>query len=133
MERAQCCGLKTPRNVKIHQPETNTTMQPTSTTVTRKIGLNRGKARLWIEGACLENAGWTSGTVFQRVDSDGGITLRREIAPGAAASCIRKVAGTTGRPIIDTNSATLLTTLGVEIGETVSIEINQFAITITKA
>lgn len=95
--------------------------------ITRKIGRNRGNARLWIEGSCLENAGWNTGSTFERIDSPGTITLRRNPAGP------RKVAGTPGRPIIDTNSNSLLSALGVALGETVSISITQESITITKA
>lgn len=36
-------------------------------TYTRKIGLNRGKPRLWLEGKILDDNGFKHGTVWDAV------------------------------------------------------------------
>lgn len=87
-----------------------------TTTIERKIGRNRGKARLWIEGAALADAGWKKGDAFSAEFFLDKLVYRK---PGEEN---RKVAGTADRPIIDTNTDRLLE-IGVEIGEKVSIEI----------
>lgn len=66
--------------------------------ITRKIGNNRGKTRLWIEGDALQKAGWTRGTRY-RVEFNRG-----EVVYIADPEGPRKVAGTEERPIIDTNT-----------------------------
>lgn len=99
----------------------------TTTTVTRKIGQNRGKARLWIEGTALASQHWNRGSRFDIAFHTGSITITRN--PSGA----RKIAGTDRRPIIDTNTAKLTTSLGIDIGSAVKIEITRDAITITKA
>jgi len=70
----------------------------TTTTITRKIGQNRGKPRLWIEGAALENAGFPHGTEWTLV-VDGDTLL---IVKGTVAGIrTRKIAGKPGRPVVD--------------------------------
>lgn len=83
-------------------------------TVTRKIGRNRDKRRLWIEGAILSGAGFTKGKHYT-IEQGTGLTLRLD-DNGA-----RKVAGTPDRPIIDINSDK---TLGL-FGDTVTIKASQ--------
>ncbi|WP_425044143.1 hypothetical protein [Primorskyibacter sp. S87] len=67
-------------------------------TVQRKIGQNRGKPRLWLEGKHLVAAGLDHGTRWTLIPTDTGFTIQRD-ADGA-----RRVAGKPGRPIIDINS-----------------------------
>lgn len=71
-------------------------------TYTRKVGLNRGKPRLWLEGKILADNGFTCGSpwLLQQV----GSSLILHATPGGD----RKVAGTAQRPIIDINSKVLL-------------------------
>lgn len=73
---------------------------------TLKIGTNRNSARIWIEGAALAAEGWTTGTPFDCEFGDGTITYTR------SETGRRKVAGGDGRPIIDTNTDKIRTSLG---------------------
>ena len=91
--------------------------EETPMTYTRKLGSNRGKTRLWLEGNILSAKGWESGDRFNVILLDG--VLRYVKTPEGK----RKVAGKPGRPIIDTNtdkiSETLNTTTGTKVGVTV--------------
>ncbi|MCU9840523.1 hypothetical protein OEZ49_22500 [Ruegeria sp. WL0004] len=69
---------------------------------TRKIGSNRGKPRLWIEGAHLTAAGLLHGTRWTLTKTDSGLTI------AADPEGKRRIAGKPGRPIIDINSAAML-------------------------
>jgi len=73
----------------------------TTTTITRKIGRNRGKPRLWIEGAALVEAGLDHGNRWNLVTTSTGFLIVRH--PEGK----RKIAGKPGRPIIDIAGATL--------------------------
>lgn len=64
----------------------------------RNIGTNRAKARIWIEGGCLQNAGWIRGTRYNKEFGNGEIILRR------ADDGKAKIAGTDTRPIVDMNT-----------------------------
>lgn len=65
-------------------------------TATIKIGLNKGKRRIWLEGKRLLNAGFTGGTTYKCVVTPGAIRLS---IPGED----RRVTGRpeNGKPIID--------------------------------
>lgn len=67
----------------------------------RKIGQNRGKARLWIEGSLLIDAGLDHGHRWNIEHNESGFTIT-ESPEGK-----RKVAGKVGRPIIDIASTGL--------------------------
>lgn len=76
----------------------------TTETVTRKIGRNRGKPRLWIEGATLGNAGFKHGDSWVLVAHLTGLDIVRvDAEPGSKLDGrrVRKIAGTPDRPIID--------------------------------
>lgn len=73
---------------------------------TRKIGTNRGQARIWIEGKALVAAGWTRGTRFNIAFEDNCIVLTRD------ENGSRKVAGKDQTPIIDTNTDKIRQSLG---------------------
>ena len=61
------------------------------------VGMNRGKARLWIEGNWLAAAGFTRGMAYTvRPMPENGMLLIYADPAGA-----RKVAGTVDRPILD--------------------------------
>lgn len=72
-----------------------------NTTATRKIGRNKGKPRLWIEGKLLVEAGLDHGNHWNLVPINGGFLIQR------CADGKRKIAGKPGRPIIDIAGATL--------------------------
>lgn len=69
---------------------------------TRKIGLNRGKARLWLEGAILSDNGFSHGDTWELVQEEGELRLK------ATQGGSRRIAGKPERPIIDINSAAML-------------------------
>ena len=75
----------------------------TTTVITRKIGSNKGKPRLWIEGKVLDQAGLPHGTRWTLLPiTTGGMRIA-----SAPASGKRKVAGNPGRPVIDITAASL--------------------------
>lgn len=82
-------------------------------TITRKIGRNRGKPRLWIEGKALERAGLPHGTPWTLRITDFGLTI------AAYSEGERKIAGKPGRPIVDIIGAAL----GPIVGAAASVEI----------
>jgi hypothetical protein len=86
-------------------------------TVTRNIGLNRGKPRLWIEGNALVEAGLDHGGRWDLLDhtSPDGFFISGN--PDGK----RKIAGKPGRPIIDMTGATL-EKLGFSHGDTAVLE-----------
>jgi hypothetical protein len=96
------------------------------TQATRKLGSNRGKTRLWLEGAILENHGWTTGDRFDVIMIDGVLKYAKN--PNGK----RKVAGKVGRPIIDTNTDKLSTTLNASPGDIVNVIATAQSITIQK-
>lgn len=89
------------------------------TTYTRKIGLNRGKARLWLEGAILSANGFYHGALWgvAKRDENGSPVL--DLVAGQLGD--RQIAGMPHRPIVDINSAKLLE--GFTPGETVTITV----------
>lgn len=64
-----------------------------------KIGTNKGRPRIWIDGARLAAAGFTGGTTYRCEAKPGEIRL--SIDPDATGR-LRKVTGRPdGKPIID--------------------------------
>jgi len=94
-----------------------------SINITRNVGLNKGKARLWIEGNSLINAGWQRGDKFN-VSFNADSIVYKKHADGK-----RAVAGTETRPIIDTVTDKIRASVGTET-ETVQISIAKTQITI---
>ena len=72
-----------------------------NTTATRKIGQDRGKPRLCIEGKLLVEAGLDHGNHWDLVPINGGFLIQR------SADGKRKIAGKPGRPIVDIVGASL--------------------------
>jgi hypothetical protein len=95
-------------------------------TAQRKLGSNRGKTRLWLEGKLLSESNWKRGDYFDVIWLDG--VLRYIKNPNGS----RKVAGTEARPIIDTNTDKLAATLHATTGEKVNITVTPNSITIQK-
>ncbi len=92
----------------------------------RKLGSNRGKTRLWLEGNILESQGWTTGDRFDVILIDGVLKYAKN--PNGK----RKVAGKPGRPIIDTNTDKISHTLNALPGEVVNVIATAEAITVQK-
>ena len=95
-------------------------------TIQRKIGSNKGKARIWLEGAALQDSGWTNGERFNIEFREGSIAYVRDLYGK------RKVAGTPTRPIIDTNTDKILASLRLAVGELVRVSIDDSSITLSK-
>lgn len=70
-------------------------------TYTRKVGQNRGKPRLWLEGKCLVNAGFSRGDRWTLYPVGGGFNIVGN-TDGA-----RKVSGKAEKPVIDIMGASL--------------------------
>lgn len=69
---------------------------------TFKIGNNRGRARIWIDGNHLTNAGFTPGTKFFVSIKSGHLLLTVGTTTADAGHQNRKVSGRPdGKPIID--------------------------------
>ena len=96
------------------------------TTATRKLGSNRGKTRLWLEGAILSAQGWHTGDRFDVILIDGVLKYAKH------SNGKRKVAGKPGRPIIDTNTNAISDTLNASPGEVVNVIATSEAITVQK-
>ena len=95
--------------------------------IKRKIGRNRGKRRLWLEGACLSAFGWSKGDRFNATFENGCIIYEKDL------NGQRAVAGTEGtRPIIDTNTDKIGQALGNE-AEQVKIQVTTSRIIIKVA
>lgn len=77
--------------------------------VFRKIGLNKGKRRIWLEGAVLRDAGFKHGMRFNVVNSDNVLSVYADL------NGKRKIAGKPGREIIDMSAATITNSFGPEI------------------
>ena len=75
-------------------------------TFTTKLGLNRGKSRVWLERGVLRAAGFNHYVQYDATPS--GKTLVLTVNPTGA----RRVAGTPERPIVDINGARILEGLG---------------------
>lgn len=93
--------------------------------IKRKIGQNRGKSRIWLEGKILAEAGWKKGDRFTCQFEDGAIVYRKTEDGG------RKVAGDESRPIIDTNTNKI--TESIKGTSEVKVEVSSTIIRIVSA
>ena len=120
------------KNIQAHKPQATISplfqkaVENPPTTAQRKLGLNKSKVRLWIEGKLLSDSNWNRGDAFDVIWLDG--VLRYIKNPNGS----RKVAGTEARPIIDTNTDKLAATLHATTGEKVNITVTPNSITIQK-
>ncbi len=65
-------------------------------TLETKIGTNRGKHRVWIEGDNLALNGWQTGEHYTRQEIEGGFMLTKN--PTAK---LKVAKGKQGRPVLD--------------------------------
>jgi DNA (cytosine-5)-methyltransferase 1 len=73
-----------------------------TTTARYKIGTNKGKRRIWIDGRKLAEAGFTPGTTYHCYAEPGRIVLSIEHLMGMGDGRTRKVSGRPdGKPIVD--------------------------------
>jgi hypothetical protein len=70
-------------------------------TYTRKIGMNRGKVRLWLEGAILNTNGFKHGDRFDVFTHGTSLEIVRN--PEGK----RKISGKPGREVIDMSAGTI--------------------------
>lgn len=93
---------------------------------TLRIGTNRGKARIWIEGQALMAQGWKKGDSYHCDFQNGRIAYIK------GEDGTRKVAGTDTRPIIDTNTDKIRDSIGKDFSY-VKIHVQHNVIVITPA
>ena len=79
------------------------------TTWTRNIGSNRGKPRLWLEGAILTECGFKHGDTWELVEHLDCFQIRKD------REGKRRIAGTPERPIIDINHGAILASYGPKV------------------
>ena len=101
----------------------------TASAYTRKIGQNRGKPRLWLEGAILTASGFAHGMKWEVITTPA--TKGHQFHLMALQDGGRKIAGTAGRPIIDINSTATLA--GFSVGDVVTITAQRHLLIVTKA
>lgn len=94
---------------------------------TLRIGRNRNKARIWIEGAALSSMGWKKGDSFNCTFENNRIVYTKD--EGGS----RKVAGTDSRPIIDTNTDKIRDSLGEFTHVKVVVQTNVIVMTPAEA
>jgi DNA (cytosine-5)-methyltransferase 1 len=104
-----------------------------------KIGTNRGRRRIWLDGRRLADAGFVGGTVYECLVRRGEIVCtipepgdREPIAPPPAGATVgqRKVTGRPdGKPIIDISGKAVETAFPA--AETVKVRFEPGRITIT--
>jgi hypothetical protein len=102
-------------------------MKAATVTVTRNIGMNRGVARLWIEGKVLTQAGFHNGLRYTVIQGKNSLTLVLD------KNGERKVAGMVDRPIIDMVGPRRLDCIGTtgDVAE-INFAVDSGVITITK-
>ena len=69
--------------------------------ITRKIGVNRGKRRIWLEGKSLTFFGIHHGMRFNVINKPNQLLIH------ITADGARKVAGNPQRPVIDMTASTI--------------------------
>tara|TARA_R110002167_G_scaffold294935_3_gene499537 strand:+ start:3384 stop:4475 length:1092 start_codon:yes stop_codon:yes gene_type:complete len=99
---------------------------------TLKIGRNRDKARIWIEGQALAAEGWKKGDEFVALFYFGKILYEKR-RTRLNFGTYRKVAGGENRPIIDTNTDKIRDSLGDATHAEIHITASHITITPGKA
>lgn len=80
-------------------------MNTTMTTLELKLGSNRGKPRIWIEGKTLLASGFAPGMAFHASFGPGRITLTLGALDGAKSRTVSgKIRASGPHPIIDMNT-----------------------------
>lgn len=78
-------------------------------TVSRKIGRNKGKPRLWLEGDILQSHGFHHGAQWVLLKLETGLFIELVCTDEKRihGERVRKVSGKAGRPVIDITGASL--------------------------
>ena len=84
---------------------------------TSKIGINKGKSRLWIEGALLTSAGFRHGQRYNIQHHSRGFTIISDEINGK-----RKISGKADRPVIDITASGLGALHNMPKGTMVTLE-----------
>jgi DNA (cytosine-5)-methyltransferase 1 len=99
-------------------------MNTTMTTLELKLGSNRGKPRIWIEGKALLASGFDPGMAFHATFEPARITLALGALPGVKSRTVSgKIRASGPHPIIDINTIEIFFALpgvgriSVEMGE----------------
>jgi DNA (cytosine-5)-methyltransferase 1 len=80
-------------------------MTTTLTTLELKLGTNRGKPRIWIEGRALLAAGFAPGMAFHATFEPARITLKAGTVEGVKSRTVSgKIRASGPHPIIDINT-----------------------------
>jgi DNA (cytosine-5)-methyltransferase 1 len=94
-------------------------------TVTRKIGLNKGKRRIWLENKVLTDNGINVGMRFNAINGDNRLLI--EITPnGDRKIASRKTSKTdsTLLPIIDMSAATITNSFADDVTSVTVIKVD---------
>jgi len=107
-------------------------MTTTMTTLELKLGSNRGKPRIWIEGKALLASGFAPGLPFHASFEPARITLALGALPGVKSRTVSgKIRASGPHPIIDINTIEIFFALpGVA---RISVEMGDGIITISPA
>lgn len=92
-----------------------------------KVGVNRGNARIWIEGTALSANGWNAGDLYIVRNPSLGIITARKDPEGA-----RKVARHGSKPVLEISNTKTFSQLGEGV-KRVNVIIHPKKITITAA
>ena len=97
-------------------------------TFTRKIGMNRMKVRLWIEGAILNTNGFEHGKRFNVENANGRMTIT------VSLDGKRKISGKKGREVIDMSAGTITASFPTAAkNDVMTLKVSKGKIVITKA
>lgn len=89
-----------------------------------KIGRNRGKARLWLEGKALQQAGWNPAEHYDLHYGEDGIYLTKITAHLDEWINSRKVSNKKGLPVLDINTDKILEVAGDHTHMEVTVDEN---------
>lgn len=97
---------------------------------TYKIGLNRGRRRIWLDGKPLTACGFLGGVTYSLTVAKGKMVLTLVDRPQAQQ---RRVTGRpTGKPLVDISGATVDAAFGPEVGR-IAVKFEPGVITIKAA
>ena len=94
----------------------------------RKIGANKGKRRVWLEGKCLQDNGWFKGDAYT-VMKKGTVAGFSGLLLVKAEHGEKRVSGRQDKPIIDLLGGIISNNINSDSVK-VSVIINQFVIRI---
>jgi hypothetical protein len=93
-----------------------------------KVGLNRGNARIWIEGGVLVRAGWNAGDTYITEHIKTGLIKLRK-STNKDEKRLRKVARHGVKPVIEISNTKTAAEIGPKVAR-VALELTEATITI---